>query len=492
MSLNSAPAAADGDASEPTEDVYREYLTPPYVLLPGRLENGDVTLVDDLTGGDIPLARKGIVVAAGSGNASKVHLPQLPAGTFTLKHPGGDLRITILSFDGTLGPTVEPRQAPWAVYVLAAGFGLLLLAARRNPRMLVVLLAGGVLTIGGVALLAGRDRQDDGLLIEWAACEGSNGVSKDQLACKVDALLERLEREEYDAVRDAVSRTDDPSCHEVTHRASYHVWRTTRDAERAEKLLIPGCDDGLIHGVSESMATFSSDDDFPDLLTDFCSVAVEDFARLACFHGGGHAAVWRTNGDLEASFALCERFPSEKIGYPADEECKGSAVMEWAERWTRERNEGGSTLLPRIDDPMTICLSGPATELFRLGCYLGTNFRSSDARGAAAWCNDREKFLNACYAALGENLPYFETPETTIPLTGERALNHLASCTLASSADARAGCVRSAVRVYSVLRLSPDDGERLCGDVEAADTAACRDGVADARERLQTRGIDAG
>ena len=473
---------------ELAENTYREYVTPAYLLVPGAVTADDVVLVDDLTGLPVPLAGKG---TAADGASTRVHLPQLPPGTFTLEHPTGELRFTVLAFDGTLGPVAtDTGGTPWTLYALAGALLVLATAARRRTAVLLPALGGAALLLG-LSTLGSADRDGD-LLKEWSACEGANAGAKDQLSCKVTALTARLAQGDYDDVRDAVSRSSDPACHEITHRSSYHIWRTTRDTEKAAKLLIPGCDDGLIHGISESMATFSTDEEFPRLLADFCSVSGETFARGACFHGGGHAAVWRTNGDLDASFALCERFPGDGLDYDVVSECKGSAVMEWSERWTRERRQGGSTLTPRLDEPMEICTNGPESELFRLGCYLGTNFRTGDAQAAARWCTENEDFRASCFEALGENLPYFETPMTTIPLTRERALNHLASCALAPDDATRSACVRSTVRVYSVMKLSHREGELLCAEVDTTDGAACRDGVVDAEERLASRGLTLG
>jgi hypothetical protein len=489
--LTQSPAAVPLDAQreefvELGEDVYREYVTPAYLSIPGDVSGGGAILVDDLTGLPVPLAGKG---ALRDGAFTRVYLPQLPPGTFTLEYPGGERGITVLAFDGTLGPVAENASRPWAIYGLVGVLLVLGVVARKRKAVLLPAIGAAVLLLG----LSSLNTSGGGdLLTEWGACEGANAGAKDQLACKVSALTNRLVRGEYEAVRSAVSRSNDPACHEITHRSSYHIWRITRDDAKATQMLIPGCDDGLIHGISESMATFSTDEAFPLLLAKFCSATDEAFARGACFHGGGHAAVWRTNGDLVASFALCERFPGEGLEYDVASECKGSAVMEWAERWTRERTQGGEILQPRVTEPMTLCLDGPANELFRLGCYLGTNFRTGDASAAANWCTQHEAFLVSCFAALGENLPYFETPMTTIPLTVERALNHLRACALAPDADTRAPCVRSAVRVYSVMKLSHQDGSLLCEAVSPADLEACLDGVTDAEKRLAARGLTLG
>lgn len=484
-------AGVDASASTGEEDggVFQEYLTPSEIGLPGLLSVDDVTLVDDLTGDPVPLTGPG-VEADGNGG-TRVFLPQLPPGTFTVEHPGGERTITVTAFDGTLGPVTSGTGLPWALYLTTGSLLVAGVLLRRRRALSVVVLLGAAGTFGASLLLGGDDRGP--LTREWTACEGANAGARDQLSCKVTALIVRLERGEYDEIRAAIAGSTDPSCHEVTHRSSYHLWRTTRDLGRAQRMLIPGCDDGLIHGISESIATFSTDEAFPVLLADFCASASETFARGACFHGGGHAAIWRANGDLDRGYELCEKFPEDTgLAYDVREECKGSAVMEWSERWARERKDGGDTLRPRVDEPMELCLAGPASELFRLGCYLGTNFRTGDAAAAVAWCNEREDFLLQCMEAVGENLPYFETPMTTIALTLERGLNHVSSCAGAREPEGRAACVASAVRVYSVMKFSHEEGGRLCEAVIREDREACADGVAKAEERLANRGITIG
>lgn len=483
------PASAD-EAETSSGEVYQEYVTPAFVVLPGSLGDEDVTLLDDLTGRAIPFTGLGVEQVDGG---TRVWLPQLPPGTFTVIHPTGSETLTVRAFDGSLGPALaDGGSTSWLLYLVPAGALVLAVALRRRRGLAVLTVAVGVTFVLAGMMLTRTETGGD-LGAQWKACEGANVGARDQLSCKVSALVTRLERGEYDQVRTAIAGSTDPSCHEVAHRSSYHIWRTTRDTERAREMLIPGCDDGLIHGISESMATFSTDEAFPGLLADFCSSSEEEFARGACFHGGGHAVIWRANGDLDRSFGICERFPDETdLAYNVVEECKGSAVMEWAERWSREQREGGETLRPRVDEPMELCLQGPASTMFRLGCYLGTNFRTGDAPAAAAWCNEREEFIVPCFEAIGENLPYFETPLTTIPLTLEKGLHHLTSCSLANGDDARDGCVRSTVRVYSVLRFSHEEGGQLCERVGERDVAACRAGVRDAEDRLAERGITLG
>lgn len=492
VATGNAGASGEQTANETVynETVYEEYLTPSAVVVPGEHDPAELRLIDELTGSVVPLAAGGVVAEGGQ---STVALPQLPVGWFSVEYPGGTLRLGVAARDGSfaLPAPSTPNRLP--LYV-AGALVLVILAVGvklRQRRTVAVLALSAAGVLGGAIVLLGQP-QPKPLEAAWTAC-GLEGDEDARLLCKIAELVERLEKGEIDEVRTALATNRDPSCHEAVHAASYHIWRTTRDLDRAATMLLPGCDDGLIHGISEAMATFSSDGEFPDLLQSFCDTATEAYARTACYHGGGHAAIWRSNGDLEGAFGLCDRFPvREDFNYDVRIECKGSAVMEWSERWSRERAGTVKTLRPDVTEPMTICLDGPADELFRLGCYLGTNFRVVDAAGAARWCNERETFTRQCFEALGENLPYFETPFVNIELTAERAFNHLVACGGARNTADRGACVQSAVRVYTVMRLSLTDGEALCSLVAMPDREACAAGLQDARERLADRGIDLG
>lgn len=460
-----------------------------YVDIPAQvLDSSAVSLIDDLTGKTVPFTAPGLVA---EGGGTRVYLPQLPPGDFTLRWESGQ-RSIIVRAPGESVAAYGARDAQGGsglnpVLLLLAGsmamVTLVLLRRRGLGRAALVaaLVLSGVVIVGNSGSAPSADDKP-----RWEACDLRDTLDE-ALLCKVSSLVAQLEDGEYASVTQLLATSTDPSCHEIAHRSSFHIWRTTRDINRATSMLIPGCDDGLIHGIAESMATFSDDGDFTGELETFCNSGLQDYARIACLHGGGHATVWRTNGDLERSWEICDTFTSS-ADFDIHQECKGAAVMEWSDRWTQERASSVKTLRPRSDEPMELCLTGPDTDLFRLGCYLGTNHRTGDAHAAARWCVEREPRVNSCFAALGENLPYFETPLVSIPLTPEKAVNHIESCLLAKG-EARNGCVRAAVRVLVVLKNDRAIGEKVCGMLPEHDLSACRSGIEDAVERLSSRGI---
>ena len=478
-------------ASEASDTiVVDEYVPLIYVDIPAQvLENPAVSLIDDLTGQTVPFTAPGLTTEDGS---TRAYLPQLPPGKFTLRWDGGQRSIVVRA-PGASVAAYGARDAQGggglnpALLILAGSVGMVVLVLLRR-RGLGQAAVAAVFVLSGVVIIGGSGGTPSAAdKPRWEACDLRDTLDE-ALLCKVSSLVAQLEDGEYASVAQLLATSTDPSCHEIAHRSSFHIWRTTRDINRATSMLIPGCDDGLIHGISESMATFTADGEFTGKLETFCNSGVQDYARIACLHGGGHATVWRTNGDLERSWEICDTFTSSD-DFDIHQECKGAAVMEWSDRWTQERAGSVKTLRPRIDEPMELCLTGPDTELFRLGCYLGTNHRTGDARAAARWCTEREPRVDSCFAALGENLPYFETPLTKIPLTPEKAVHHIESCLLAQG-EARNICVRSAARVLVVLKNDRVIGETVCGMLPEEVLSSCRSGIEDAIERLASRGID--
>jgi len=478
--------------AEETGLSFQEYDVPQSIELPAGAV-APVRLIDTLTGREIPLAGEGI--RARQGRIS-ILVPQLPPGDFTASWTGGELRIEVLDDKGTrfaYASRSDQRDGPpYHLAVLGLGGVTALLFLIRGNKKVAILLASGSLIAGAAVWYVGADARPVYGQAAWDAC-GLEQKEEIKLNCKVETLLDHIEAGKFQELRELVSANRDPACHEVTHRASFHTWRLTRDRELANSLLIPGCDDGLIHGIAEAMATFTSDDKLADELLDFCTGADQDFQVRACLHGGGHATIWRTNGDILRAWEICREIPSDAvIGYDASEECMGSSVMEWSDRWSAGARQGTSTITPKLVEPMDLCPEGPDSFTFRLGCYLGTNHRTGDAEHAANWCIDKETSgqLDACFSALGENLPYYEAPYLTIELVPEMAVRHAANCGLAPTQSARDACMTALSRVFVVMKVSKTLGLEVCAAVSTTLQAACQAGIREAELKFEQRGLE--
>ncbi len=471
--------------------VFEEYVVPATIELPeGTPETAKVVLTDTLTGLDVPLAGIGI---SSTGGRTVAHIPQLPPGEFLLSWPGGSRNIEVESPGSGTAYIAEPgtndRGTATVILLLGASaavvVGLLLRRRGRLVTIAAVIAIGGGATLAAFALSGGSG----GAARDWETCNFEQDANQ-QLLCKSSYLVGEFENGRYADVAALMSTNRDPMCHDVAHRTSFHIWRTTRDADLAAKLLIPGCDDGLIHGVAESIATFTADRDLADELIAFCTSAKEQFQIRACLHGGGHATIWRTNGDLEQAWEICREIPRDLVdSYDASEECMGSAVMEWADRWSTQKRQGKRLVRPDLDEPMALCLDGPDTHTFRQGCYLGTNHRTGDAAHAANWCLERETQTAACFSAVGENLPYFETPQTAIKLTPDRALHHAQACGLAPDDVAKEECARAMSRVFTIMNVSKTLGMEVCDAIRDDLRPGCLAGIKEAELKYEQRGL---
>lgn len=140
---------------------------------------------------------------------------------------------------------------------------------------------------------------------------------------------------------------------------------------------------------------------------------------------------------------------------------------------------------------MEIYVQGPDSYMFRSGCYMGTNYRTGDALNAGKWCIGRESQgqLDACFSAIGENLPYFETPLTTTELTVALAVKHAKSCELAPISSAKDACVTSLSRVFTSLKVSKTLGKRLWQAIATPSVSACLEGMWQTELYYEQRGL---
>lgn len=482
-----AGETVDGESS------FTEDAVPSVIVLPAGATS-PVELIDDLTGLSIPLAGEG---ESRDDGRLGIAVPQLPPGEFTARWRGGEKTIRVFDSKGSDfaysrrgGEGSSTPVVPLLMLLGGLGCGVLLLAKKRRAVGLLVI--AGSFGFSGVAWIATGEAPVTYGQSAWEAC---NLEQKEEikLNCKVEVVLDHIDAGRFDTLREMVVSNRDPVCHEVSHRASFHTWRLTRDRELVKNVLLPGCDDGLIHGVAESIATFTSDSELAGELIGFCTSAEQDFQMRACMHGGGHATIWRTNGDIERAWELCKQIPKDAIaGYDASEECMGSSVMEWSDRWSAEKGREQKTVKPDLAEPMELCLRGPETYTFRLECYMGTNHRTGDAKQAAEWCIRKEADiqLDACFSALGENLPYYEAPRVTIELVPEMAVRHAGNCLLAPTGGARDACMSALSRVFAVMKVSKTLALDVCDSVDAQLETACLKGIKDAELKFEQRGIE--
>ena len=511
LALTSVPVGAESSGTDTSTGAvkvvaggvyeFSELAAPTALLL-----SDEGRVVDDLSGRFIAL--RGTVNTT---EGTRIVLPQLPVGTFTVETGAGTASLIIAPEAGT---PVELDHGGGRVIPLLLSIAILLLLLavvlrlRRRGRLLALLLLP-LLVIP--VLYEGGEQQD---VSSWESCAAyltQNPRETELLRrnCKVRFLLGLLGENGSGApqVEAYMRQATDPVCHEVAHLVGFYFSRTNPDPLVASKALLPGCDDGMAHGTLEALSLFNNDAEFLTITAELCDRFPGGAMRRTCSHGLGHAMLWRTNGDLIKAHDLCLRTEDLREGGQTEafarkvlpvtdgefshrDECLSASVMEWADRWEFERRIGRpGSLLPELEEPMDVCLTEGLTEIFYVGCYLGTNYRTRDAGKAAARCNDFVTYPISCFAALGDNLVLFTEANLGVELTEMRALGHADACALADDLLASAACAAALSHRYILNTRDMYKGESLCSIMGPGLRDGCRRGLAIASDTLRDRGL---
>ncbi len=496
------PAAAEGVSTpagerelilQPDSVVVAGELAYPTVL---RYPGADPTVLDLLSG---RVVQPRSLEDAEPG--TWIRVPQLPVGSYRVDGSAGSMSFRI---DPESGEPVEISGLdsrtgsgfPWWVPLLALP-GIALLRRRRAA----LLLALPVLLLAGALSLT---RPDPSRSLTWQECDllGASGGREQELLrrdCKVRYLLTTLgpDASGNREVATFMTTVTDQGCHEVAHLAGYYFSRINPDVDVARRAMLLGCNDGFAHGVLEALAVFTSDTGFVETTNEICESFEDQAYRRTCAHGVGHAMLWRTGGDLMETWDLCgtirdersddmdvlfNRFKLTDTRYSSRAECKSASIMEWSDRWRFEQFAGTSTVLsPVLEEPMDICIPGPGSvdldeEMFQVGCYLGTNFRTRNPEKAAARCNEVAPYPVSCFAALGDNLAQFAPYGI-----GEREYFELArtigqACTTAIEEAASFACARHLSYRFRVSVRSGSESAKLCSVLPARLGPGCVDG----------------
>lgn len=481
---------------------FSELAAPTDLTLKGRGR-----IVDDLTGRVIAL--RGV---ENTPEGSSLVLPQLPVGTFTVETGSGRAVLRIIPEAGTPIELDQPdgRVVP---LLLSTAVLLLVLALVLRIRGRTRLLALTLLPLAGAPLL--YDDQEPQAVSSWESCAAylTPEPRETELLrrnCKVRFLLGMLGEDGTGAaaVETYMRQATDPVCHEVAYLVGFYFSRTNTDPLVAARALLPGCDDGMAHGVLEALSLFNDDEKFLQITAELCDRFPGGVMRRTCSHGLGHAMLWRTNGDLGKAHDLCMRTADLREGGQTEafarkvlpvtddvfshrDECLSASIMEWADRWEFERRVGRpGSLLPELEEPMDVCLREGHTEIFYIGCYLGTNYRTRDAGEAARRCNESTAYPVSCFATIGDNLVLFTEANLGVELTESRALGHAGTCSLAEDPRAGDACAAALSHRYLLNTRDGTKGESLCAKLESGLRDGCGDGLRIAADTLRGRGLE--
>lgn len=512
--LAAAMPGGGGASADNTEQVeFSEIGMPSTLNIPALVSAAEVSLVDLFNNKEISL--RGVTP---NDQSTNLEIPQLPVGSFKLTWPGGSRLIEVKSEASS--PWGYPGRASGIAVpvmpfvVLGVGTLCAILAMRRNRR-LALLVCLGTLSIGG-ALLARAAPPSDGTqgasVLNWEQCAATAGNASYLQAqanlrdCRAHYFISILETRDFTRMADVLAKTTESSCHTVAHLAGFSFYRAYPVPDTLLDSLIPGCTDGMIHGMMEAMSLYYEETEYATNIDRICS-GIDDVSKArSCYHGVGHSMLWRTNGNLDAAWLLCEvapdrrspgpekaftRIPLTEHEFSSRLECKSASTMEWADRWGAEREASAErTLLPELDEPMDICTRGPSEELFQVGCYLGTNYRTMNPSEAARRCNDVASFPISCFAVLGDNVIHFTRGSQGVAVTPEIVAGHAAVCRQALDPAAQYACTQSVLRQFTYVVSSATLGSAVCALLPTQQRLACRAGVDETRANYTARGLE--
>jgi len=456
--------------------------SPRVVVIDG--EHSEVRLVDDL-GTVIPLTAPGAERRDGT---TRVNLPRLPEGRYRIEHPGGAEEILVGEpATATTGDAAGTRPltgvtgiALLSVAVLVAALAAAL--AYRGRRRV----AGAVLLLGGVGVVSLLLLPDPS---EADPCAGI-AMHDEQQQCFREHLSTVLER---DGLAAAVARLEDLvavngspwalTCHETAHYLGEIGWRTVAGVKDVVDAGTVDCSFGFFHGALESMGTYGTDEHFPQSIREMCSLLEERFSLAGdantpasgeCYHGAGHAAMWRYGQRLSAAASACDVFRVTGGDTWRREECLGGAVMEWV--YARERAEKFGTAddlpEPRVTNTMELC-APPYGEL-SAGCVegalTGTTYTAFPA--AVSWCRTNPDFAETCALVLARKMMFWITGGQTDALP---ALVELCDNFAGTSAARR--CPANVGYMHLFLIRDYPAAKAVCDAFDADRAATCREGI---------------
>jgi hypothetical protein len=476
------PVAA-GDS--PTGAADQAAVRPPRIVLFEGMAPTSARVLD-VHGRELPLTGAGTRVAA---DGVEVFVPRLPPGRFVVE-AGGQRRV--LEISGVGGLMLEPPEPParpvaalaLVVSLVAAGAAAAWVLRGHRAR------SGAVVALTAVAAAAvlmsfgsGPERfPGDPCLVEppdvgTAYQCLSRHVSGVYFAEGTSAAVAELDRIAASGVPEWQS-----TCHEVAHLLGEISWKAGQDSRELVRAGSVNCSFGYFHGILEAMGSYLPDDEVAGEAGRLCQLAVQHFGPQStseCSHGVGHAAMWRTNGDLPRAYRICD-----ESGVSL-EECRSGAAMEWT--LVKENAAGDPRQLPepRVASALELCRPpwGTPTPMCAEAAVFGMGVLD-DLTGVVELCREMEPGdARACAGLVANQSVILRAPAGTQFLSPAELS---AVCDLLADIDG-GSCMRNIA--YGLLFTVRDLSyvEEFCTQVGDR-LNACLEGIEQVRRYVERTG----
>lgn len=414
-----------------------ELNQPGFYIIDGLVEPEQVKLVDLKYGHEIPLTGD----VSYEGSSSKVFTPELPDGSYELSWDGGSRSIDISGRYSYTLKDVEGFFSPGVIFVLLVSLVILVFAGRLKGRARVGVGFGMVaFLLFGLVWFSGSA----GGLPSSSKCDYESMEGEEYLGCIMPIAYE-VAFKQPSKLGDFVKRSEKSAlCHEYSHLLGFETFRKDLSLEAAFQRASTVCGLGLIHGTTEAIAVYNSDEDYPNVIKEFCGKFEDLNVRDLCMHGGGHATVMRTGGNIIRALELCDALSGGDIT------CVSPALMEWSV-WYLESpdRELAKERLQVPDEPFALCLTVDSDSRVRAGCYEGLSMLYQDSTDKlVSWCNESDPgFEVECLASIGKNAFYFFDKGGEVDVNDALKVGLL--CKAGASGKAINECIYELARVFS-------------------------------------------
>ena len=246
----------------------------------------------------------------------------------------------------------------------------------RSRGLLVAILCA-VLALGGMGGLLLVKQSDTDLGVRLAACvpdskrDLSIPPSVEQDDCLTEVITYAVVQDRVGEILPELDRLNaigPQYCHLAAHSAVALAWPARDDdwQQLIDRVNVPNCNSGLLHGLFDAAATKGWDVEEWRPLTKWCDLQESGFDHANCGDAVGHAA-WLAYGDRETAAKLCMQLTKRDWVV----ECGDGIVMQEFDPAKRD-----GRLLVDLSTMFSVCTHVPVDDTtgLREGCLRGVGY----------------------------------------------------------------------------------------------------------------------